>query len=173
MTLHNGNFETSGVMLYLLTSTISNTTGVSTGVYVNPTYNQASGSGINSVLFLAPTYSAVSTGVNYMIRAQSVGDTYPEFSVDNRGFISSVTGTSVASATTIAPTGLVTPVTGTTSIATISLPYTGFSGTIELAAIDGTFSTTTAGNIVSVATVTIGTKKSFSYIPATSKWYPN
>ena len=173
MTLQSGLFEIPGTILYMLTSTISNTSADSRGIYINPTYNQTSGSGTNSILYIAPTYSAVSTGIQYAIRVQEASASAPAFSVNRTGFVSAVTGTSVASAATITLTGKVTPITGSAAIVTINVPYTGFQGEVELIPVDGAFTTTNAGNIAIASTAVIGRTLRMTYVPATSKWYPS
>lgn len=86
------------------------------------------------------------------------------------GYLGETLGGVVASAPTIAPTGAIFHVTGTTPIATISLPYTGFVGTITIIP-DGIFTTTTAGNIALASTMVVGKANSMTYDGA--KWYPS
>jgi hypothetical protein len=71
------------------------------------------------------------------------------------GYISSAVGGAVASASTITPTGPVFHITGAVAIATINLPWTGFTGTLTLIP-DGNFTTTTGGNIAKAITANIG-----------------
>lgn len=92
------------------------------------------------------------------------GDTIPY------GYVHQKVGANVASATTIAPTGQVFHVTGTTAIATISLPFTGFKGTIILIP-DAAFTTTTADNIGIASTAVIG--KALHMTFDGTKWYPS
>jgi len=61
-------------------------------------------------------------------------------------------------------------VTGTTSIATINLPYTGFTGAITIIP-DGIFATTTAGNIAIVSTAVVSKALIMTYDG--TKWYPS
>jgi hypothetical protein len=93
--------------------------------------------------------------------------------VGQKGNIAFAEGAAVASATTIAPTGAIFHVTGTTPIATISLPQ-GMSstlvGSITIIA-DAAWTTTTAGNISSAITATAGTAYIFTYDGTNSKWY--
>jgi hypothetical protein len=81
--------------------------------------------------------------------------------------------TAVASATTIAPSGALFHVTGTTAIATISLPATYQGGPITII-FDGVDTWTAAGNIAVAGTnTTAGSAVTFTYSFATSKWYPS
>jgi hypothetical protein len=88
------------------------------------------------------------------------------------GYISDSLGANVTSASTIAPTGSIFHVTGTAAIATISLPFTGFVGSIKIIP-DGAFTWTTAGNIAVIGTATVGQAIIFSYDSTTTKWYPS
>jgi hypothetical protein len=82
----------------------------------------------------------------------------------------------IASATTIAPTALITFVSGTTSIATIT-PPTGIAttgGQITIIPKDTpTFSTTTAGNIALATTAVQNKALIMTYDATTTKWYPS
>jgi hypothetical protein len=170
----SGSFDVTGTIASIATTAVTNTSGAIYAVKIAPTFNQASGTGINTLLYINPTYTAVSSGIQYAIRFQEVGATSPAFAVTREGFISSATGTSVASGTTIALTGRVTPITGSSAIATISLPYTGFQGAIDLIPSDAsTFTTTTAGNIAIPSTAVTGRALRMTYVPATNKWYPS
>lgn len=88
------------------------------------------------------------------------------------GYLKESVGANVASATTITPTGPIFHVTGTTAIATINLPFTGFTGTITLIP-DGIFTTTTAGNIALASTAVVSRALTMTYDTGTSKWYPS
>lgn len=88
------------------------------------------------------------------------------------GYIGISRGSSVASATTITPTGQIFHITGTTAIATINIPYTGFNGSITIIP-DGIFTTTTAGNIALASTAVVGKALIMTYDNTTSKWYPS
>jgi hypothetical protein len=76
----------------------------------------------------------------------------------------------IASASTIAPTAQLNHVTGTTAIATISLPFTGFIGCIQLIP-NGLWTTTTSGNIALASTAVVSKVLTECY-DGTS-WYPN
>lgn len=82
--------------------------------------------------------------------------------------------TAVASATTIAAptTGNTFHVTGTTAIATITSPFGGRSGCINIIP-DGIFTTTTAGNIALASTAVVNKVLTECYDPTTTKWYPS
>lgn len=86
------------------------------------------------------------------------------------GYLGLSTGGAVSSATTIAPTGNIFHVTGTTAVATISLPYTGFTGTVRIVP-DGIFTTTTAGNIGLASVAVVGKVLEMTYDG--TKWYPS
>lgn len=80
-------------------------------------------------------------------------------------------GSPLASATTIALDHGIHHVTGTSTIQTITIPWTGFSGTCYLIA-DNAWSLGTAGNINSAVTVASGNIVQITYDPTNLKWYP-
>ena len=87
------------------------------------------------------------------------------------GYETSPVGTTVASASTIAITGSVFHVTGTTAIATISVPAgmsSSFGGCVSVVA-DGAWTTTTSGNISNAMTATAGQMYRACYDGV--KWY--
>jgi hypothetical protein len=86
------------------------------------------------------------------------------------GVIATTSEGSIASATTIAPTTQITHVTGTTPIATITLPATGFVGCIQLIP-DGLWTTTTGGNINLASTAVVSRVLTECYDG--TKWYPS
>jgi hypothetical protein len=88
------------------------------------------------------------------------------------GYISKSRGATVASASTIAPTGSIFHVSGTAAIATITAPYSGFNGMITIIP-DGAFTTTTSGNIALGTTAVVGKALIMTYDSTTSKWYPS
>jgi hypothetical protein len=71
-------------------------------------------------------------------------------------------GGSVASASTITPTGPIFHVTGTAAIATINLPYVGFTGSLDVTA-DAAWTTTLAGNIATAISAYVGQNIRFTY----------
>ncbi len=82
-----------------------------------------------------------------------------------------VWGLDIASAATIAPTHPFHRVTGTTEIATITVPYTGFTGVIFLVA-TGAWTTATSGNIAKAITAVANAVVPLVYNQVTAKWYP-
>jgi hypothetical protein len=79
-------------------------------------------------------------------------------------------GAAVASASTIAASGPIFHVTGTATINTISVPFSGFTGNITLIP-DGVFATGTSGNIAIASTSVIGKTLIMTYDG--TKWYPS
>jgi hypothetical protein len=91
------------------------------------------------------------------------------------GSISNVVeGPALASATTITPTNYIHTVTGTVQVATITVPYAGFSGTICLIFTDNSpGATLTTGNIA-IATTVVQKKALFmTWSPSLAKWCPS
>lgn len=88
--------------------------------------------------------------------------------------LNGVTGPDLASAATIAPTHAIHRVTGTAAIVNITVPYTGFAGTIVLIP-TAIWTWTAAGNIIVAGTTTAGNgvPVSFTYNPTTAKWSPS
>ena len=84
------------------------------------------------------------------------------------------TAPTIASATTIAPTTLISFVSGVVAIVTITPPtnilVTG--GQITLIP-TGIFTTTTAGNIALASTAVVGKALMMTYDATTTKWYPS
>ena len=97
---------------------------------------------------------------------------YPErFEVG--GLQNGTIGPDIASAATIAPTHGIHRVTGTAAIVTITPPWPGFSGSIELIAM-GIWTWTAAGNIAVLGTTTAaGRSIRFTYHAPSDKWYPS
>ena len=80
----------------------------------------------------------------------------------------------IASATTIAPTAYITFISGTTSIATITVPQALLATGGQLTLIPtGIFATTTAGNIALITTAVVGKALIMTYDAASLKWYPS
>jgi hypothetical protein len=82
--------------------------------------------------------------------------------------------TTLASATTIAPTKAITFVSGTTAVVTITVPsnFTGAGGFITLIP-TGIFTWTTAGNIALAGTAVVSRALTMTYDSGTAKWYPS
>ena len=84
------------------------------------------------------------------------------------------TAPTIASATTIAPTAHITFISGTTSIATITVPQALLATGGQLTLIPtGIFATTTAGNIALITTAVVGKALIMTYDAGTAKWYPS
>jgi hypothetical protein len=81
-----------------------------------------------------------------------------------------IAGTVIASATTIAPLSGITHISGTTAIATITLPVAGFTGCIKLIP-DGAWTTTTTGNISLASTAVVNRTLEMCYDG--TKWNPS
>ena len=80
----------------------------------------------------------------------------------------------IASATTIAPTALITFVSGTTSIATITPPTSLLTTGGQITIIPtGVFATTTAGNIALITTAVVSKALIMTYDATSLKWYPS
>jgi len=139
------------------------------------------GSGIGGVA-CTPSAQQVTPWVNIYTGAEwlcsSITSTYvPGF---NNGLNASapVPTTAVASATTILPSGPFFHLTGTTSVTTITTPVgcsaTTVNGCQFTVICDGICTWASSGNIATAAgTVVAGTQVTFTWNPATSKWYPN
>lgn len=96
--------------------------------------------------------------------------------MDSNGIIHGQIGTSLASASTIAPVSPIVHVTGTTTINTITAPAgcaTSGYGCYVILVPDGLWSTGTSGNIAIAGTAVVGNAITETYDPATSKWYPS
>lgn len=76
--------------------------------------------------------------------------------------------------TTLTPTSMIHHVSGTSAaLATITVPYEGFSGPVYFIA-DAVFAWVATGNIavVPAAALVVNRAYGFIYDPATAKWYP-
>lgn len=91
------------------------------------------------------------------------------------GAWSNLVGSSIASASTIAPVAYETHITGTTTISTITPPPTfavsSHGGSIVFV-FDGIAPWTTGGNIATAGTPSVGNSVRFTFDNATSLWYP-
>lgn len=81
----------------------------------------------------------------------------------------------IDSATTIAPTALITFISlGVTPVVTITPPTSLLTTGGQITIIPtGIFSTTTAGNIALVTTTVVGKALIMTYDATTTKWYPS
>lgn len=86
------------------------------------------------------------------------------------GFLGVGKGANVSSASTITPSSAIFHVTGTTTINTINLPWTGFTGSIYIIP-DGVFATGTSGNIQIASTAVVSKQLIMTYDG--TKWYPS
>jgi lysophospholipase L1-like esterase len=93
----------------------------------------------------------------------------------NANLVKRTVGAAIASAATIAPTSAMTHISGTTAIATITVPSITVSGTAFTGCLvlipDGAWTTSTTGNIASASTAVVGRQMEICYDG--SKWYPN
>lgn len=93
----------------------------------------------------------------------------------NTNLVKRSVGTAVASAATIAPTSGITHVTGTSAVATITVPSISVSGAAFTGCLvlipDAAWTTTTAGNISVASTAVVGRQMEMCYDG--SKWYPS
>jgi hypothetical protein len=70
------------------------------------------------------------------------------------------------------PQGFITIVSGALAITGITVPYATFSGMIVMIP-TGAFTWTVATNIALAGTAVVGKALFMTYLPSTSKWYPN
>lgn len=91
-----------------------------------------------------------------------------------KGNVVDPTIATLASATTIAPTDLITRITGNTTISTITPPNPYFNGPLSLYNTDSSVGGwDTGGNIALAGTMTRYKKFDFIYDPSSGKWYPS
>lgn len=140
---------------------------IGTKLNVNGTINET----VSSTEYLVASQYDVGSAPNQVPLNQFLG---------NLAFMSFVplvgNGTSaptIASATTIAPTTAVSFVSGTTAIATITVPYSMVGGGQITLIPTGIFTTTTAGNIALASTAVVSKALILTYDAVTAKWYPS
>lgn len=81
-----------------------------------------------------------------------------------------IVGPDLASAATVTPTHKIHRVSGTAAIATITVPYPGFAGSVIFIP-TAIWTWTAAGNILVAGTTTAATSPvTFTYNPVTDKW---
>lgn len=111
------------------------------------------------------------------LRLQGAGGSADLYKVDAGTTITAAqAGSSIASASTIAPVSPFVHVTGTTAINTITVPSpcTTTSTMCQITLIpDGLWTTTTSGNIAIASVAVVSKALIMTYDPATSKWYPD
>lgn len=93
------------------------------------------------------------------------------YSQDDEGWLANAVGGTLASAATIAVTHQIHKVSGTAEIATITPPYTAFTGVVILIP-TGIFTTATSGNIGLASTAVVG-KALIMTMHSDGKWYPS
>lgn len=167
----------SGAMHNILTGTDNTVVGKGAGAAMTgaESHNEMLGS-------LATTGTGVSNSAQIGVGTNSTSHTMQfnswNFLNDSGGgTFSSLSNTlmqnessaTVASATTIAPVTPFVILTGTTAIATITLP-SGFTSGCFDAYNTSTNATTTAGNIAAVYTLTAATQYRICYVSSISKW---
>lgn len=86
------------------------------------------------------------------------------------GYTAKAVGGSVSSAATITPTGPIFHITGTTTVNTINLPYTGFTGSIQIIP-DAATPFGSSGNIATATVCVTGKTMTMTYDG--SKWFPS
>ena len=79
----------------------------------------------------------------------------------------------IASATTIAPTAMISFVSGTTAITTITPPSTFTKGGQITLIPTGLFTTATTGNIALASVAVVSKALILTYDATTAKWYPS
>lgn len=84
--------------------------------------------------------------------------------------LGTMSGADVSSGTTITPTGQQFRVTGTTTVQSIALPFTGFEGTLIIIP-DGSLPFGTSGNIAASLTASANVPVTATYLAETGKWY--
>lgn len=89
------------------------------------------------------------------------------------GLTSKISESNIVAAATIRPLTDLIFVSGTTALATIIPPYSGFSGILLVVATDEAgLATVTTGNIQLVVTMTTNQVNVFVFSKANNKWYP-
>ena len=184
--LNNSNggeiqFGSSGFGFGLVMGTqtaLTQTTGPNADVEINGAFTPSSGNAVFAGLALDPQINGTGTGTGYgmivaprtnvltggAVKIAGFGTTtgvqlagYSEKAgITLGGVYYSSLGTAIASASTVAPVAGVTHITGTAAIATITVPVTGFVGSLMLIA-DAAWTTTTGGNIQAAMTAVANT----------------
>lgn len=88
------------------------------------------------------------------------------------GLTSKISEDTLASAATIYPKTDLVNLTGSTAVATIVPPYTGFSGILILTPKDGTLGLLTTGNIAIAVTMALNRATVLIYSKKNAVWYP-
>lgn len=148
--------------LLQLTATFAGFSTSGTGVSAFPAYTSLSSNDADGAGALAAEIRAVNNWTNADARLISArNNTSSEvFAVraasgDTVGNLYGTVVETIASAGTIAPVKGLAHITGTTTVSTITPPYSGFVGCVKLIADNvAGFATTTGGNIAAASTVT-------------------
>lgn len=83
-------------------------------------------------------------------------------------------GANIASASTVAPIGHVTHITGTTAINTITVPpFCPANGCVIYFVPNAAYTLGTSGNVAIASTGAVGQVQTLVYDAGTSKWYPS
>lgn len=168
----NPGVTTGPVTIFNLTNT--STSGTINPVRIIPTYNQASGTAANTDLLINRTETLVGSGAQKFVSAGKGGGAYVEYyGVSNIGIVTQAIGAAVASADTIAATGPIFHVTGSTQINTITAPLGCTSGCTITIIPDGVFTTGVTGNIALASMSVVSKALILTYDAGTSKWYPS
>lgn len=122
---------------------------------------------LNAAKFGAPGSDSITIHKSGYIRQYVGGVLKTEI---RNGYIHQSWGADVTAASTITPTGPMFKVTGSTTINTINLPYTGFSGAIEIVTVNAA-DFGSSGNIQQAVTTSSNKVYRFVYNPTDSKWY--
>ena len=147
----------TGASGYDVYRTVVGTSPATTGKITPTPLQQGSGNGFDDTGLAGDSGSAPTTN--------STG-------ASSATWFTTIVGTPIADAATIAPNASIVHITGTgTPIATITTPYTGFVGQVTLIADDGSgFTTTTGGNIALGSTV--AQNKALILIYDGTSWFP-
>lgn len=82
--------------------------------------------------------------------------------------------TSIAAAATLTAISGIMIITGTTALKTLTVPWVGFEGSVQLIFTDATPGTTlTTGNLAIASTPVTGKALEMTYSQLSGKWYPS
>lgn len=180
-TYTSGSFDTTGVTDYraiydknnitagigIQTTESGTSTTISLDSTIATTYQSGTGVPSNSTCTaIGQLYIQSGSSTNHFYQCSFNGSSFSWYQIDQTNV---QTGSNVASATTITPTGTIFHITGTSPITTINLPASGFVGCLDILA-DGAWSTTNSGNIATIiSTANVGSLYNACYDG--TKWY--